>query len=183
MTACRRLVLLLAIGWAATSGCLAEPFTGSTVVVEFYTDLVQSALVQMPDGSDSHYEMWVNINDEGVISLGRFVVDADLHILSYPDVENRIGSVTGADDVRRSGVRWVTEANLERATSAFVTIEPNGETDVGPSGVVIMEGPLRDDGHTIMRGNMSGEYTTRLGEERNPTAEVAIVLTEDDVYF
>ncbi|MBN1945398.1 MAG: hypothetical protein JW797_06945 [Bradymonadales bacterium] len=164
-------------------GCLADPYTGSYVVVDFLTDLSPSAIVQMPDGTTSHYEMWVQFDDQGVISLGKFSVDVNGHVLAYPGMTERIGSLTGADDRRRSGVEWDSPYQLEGVTSAFVTIETNGETDYAPSGVVIMEGEVEPTEPGRLSGQMSGQYTTRLGEQKNPTARITILLAEDQATF
>jgi hypothetical protein len=165
------------------SGCLGEPYNGSTVTVDFRTDLEANTLVRMPDGSTTHYEMWVSIQDWGVISLGRFIVDTNKHVMSYPSQAERLGSVTGADDSRRSGVDFLTDYDLSQVDYAFVTAEPNGETDYAPSDYVIMSGTIARSGSSVLRGDMNGHYVTRTREEKNPTASVAIVLTQDEVVF
>jgi hypothetical protein len=179
----RRRVLPLLLAGLVTVGCLADPFTGATVVVDFVSDLAPSSAVRLPDGSDTHYELWVQFEQLGVLSVGKFVVSSDSHILSYPDVENRIGSVTGADDLRRSGVRFVSQANLRSATSAFVTLERNGETDIAPSPSVIMEGALTRERDGELRGVMEGEYRDRLNNLRRPEAWVTIIIAEDNAFF
>ena len=177
----RLVVFLLAI--ACSGACLADPFTGSQVTVDLLAGVAPSSSVRLPDGANSHYELWVAFGDEGVVSIGKFVVTGELTVVSYPDVENRIGSVTGAEDGRRSGVRWVSEYRLDRATTAFVTLEPNGETDIAPSRVTIMDGDLAEDGPGTLRGQMEGEYTNFLGETLNPVVRITIIIAEDDVYF
>jgi hypothetical protein len=172
---------LAVIGVIAASACIVDPFTGSIVVADFLSDLEPNVVVRLPDGSTSHYEMWADFEGYGVISLGSFVVNSDGHIQSYPDIENRIGSVTGADDLRRSGVRWVTESDLSDATGVFVSLEPDGETDISPSGVVIMQGALDDGSEGAIRATMTGQYETRLGEIKSPVATVAIIIAEDNI--
>jgi hypothetical protein len=173
---------LLVVGLSGLA-CLAQPFTGSTVVVDFLDDLVPSSTVRLPDGSSAHYELWVQFGDQGVLSIGRFIVDGDLHVLSYPDGTRRIGSVTGADDNRRSGVNFTSQANLSHATDAFVTLEPDGETDAAPSGDVIMSGALTSPAKGDLRGEMTGQYQNRLGVVLSPFARITIIIAEDNAFF
>ena len=92
--------------------------------------------------------------------------------------------MTGADDLRRSGVAFRTETNLEEATEVFITLEPNGETDISPSGVTIMEGTIgAADDTGIRRADITGTYTNRLGEVRTPVGKVVIMLTQDETFF
>lgn len=179
----RKLALaVLVTGWIWV-GCLQNPFTGAQVTVDLLTDIDANTLVRMPDGSPTHYELWAEFDDYGVVSIGKFVVDSLGHVLDYPDTEVRIGSVTGADDLRRSGVRWTSTTDLTDASVAFVTAEPNGETDISPSGYVIMDGRLTSNKEGELRGTMTGQYTNILGEERNPVSRITIIIAEDNVSF
>lgn len=172
---------VLVLLWASI-GCLTEPFTGSTVLIDFVGGMEPSALVRLPDGSSGHYELWAQFGDEGVLSLGRFIVTPEYHVNSYPDVDQRIGTVYNQSfDLQGSGVRFVTEFSLERVGSLFVTLEPNGETDIAPSGILIMEGPVAYDGEGLLRGELTGEYQTILGDTKLPVADVAIALAQDNV--
>lgn len=169
----------LLVLWMSTA-CLTEPFTGSVIQIDFFSDLDPSGLVRMPDGSDSHYELWAQFGDEGVVSLGTFIVTTEFHVNGYPEVDRRLGTVFNPSiDIQSSGVRFNHEASLERAGSMFLTIEPNGETDISPSGVVVLEGPLAYDGEGLLRGVLTGEYTNVLGEQRLPQAAVAVILALD----
>ena len=172
---------LLVTGWV-WAGCLADPFTGATVTLDLLSDMDPSGLVRMPDGSPTHYELWVEFADYGVLSIGKFSVDSSAHVLDYPSGE-RIGSVTGADDLRRSGVRWTSPSNLSTATEVFITAEPNGETDIAPSGFMIQDGLLLHPAQGELRGQMTGQYYNVLGELRNPVARVTIIIAEDNVSF
>jgi len=172
---------LLVTGWIWI-GCLADPFTGATVTVDLLTDMDPNSLIRMPDGSTTHYEMWIEFSDYGVLSIGKFTVDSSAHVLEYPSGE-RIGSITGADDLRRSGVRWTSPSDLSTATAAFITAEPNGETDIAPSGFMIQSGTLLNTAEGELRGQMSGQYTNRLGEVRNPVSRITIIIAEDNVSF
>jgi hypothetical protein len=174
------LTLALALTAAALSSCVVTPYRGGTIQIDFLADLANSDIVRMPDGSRSHYELWAGFDDDGVLSIATFVVDASRAIYAYPDETRRIGTVQqdlaeGTD----TGARFTTEASLESATRLFVTIEADGETDFSPSGVVVMTGDLTFDGEGLMRGRLEGQYTTLLGQTLNPIATAAVVLTED----
>ena len=175
----RRFSILILL-WI-TVGCLAEPFTGSTVQIDFIAGMEPNVVVRLPDGSNGHYELWAQFGDEGVASIGQFVVTPELHVTAYPNVDQRIGTVFYRSfDLQGSGVRFVTEFSLERVGSLFITLEPNGETDIAPSGIMIMEGPVAYDGEGLLRGTLTGQYDTMLGETKRPVATVAIVLAEDN---
>ncbi len=176
----RRLAVTILL--VASFGCLNDPFTGSTIQIDFLGGLEPSAVVRMPDGSRTHYELWAQFGEEGVVSLGSFQVTSEFKVVSYPDVDSQIGDVFNQSfALQASGVRWVTEYSLERAGSMFITAELNGETDISPSGIIIMEGPLAYDGFGVLRGQLTGQYQTTLGETKFPLAEVAVVLAEDRV--
>ena len=72
---------------------------------------------------------------------------------------------------------------MTNATLAFITAEPNGETDIAPSGFTIMDGPLTSDKQGELRGTMTGQYTNILGEVRNPVSRITIIIAEDNVSF
>lgn len=172
--------LSVAILLVASLGCLTDPFTGSTIQIDFLGGLEPSAVVRMPDGSRTHYELWAQFGEEGVVSLGTFQVTSQFKVVSYPDVDSQIGDVFNQSfALQASGVRWVSEYSLARAGSMFITAEMNGETDISPSGLIIMEGPLAYDGFGLLRGRLTGSYQTSLGETKFPLAEVAVVLAED----
>lgn len=178
-----RLMMMLCLFLSLGLGCLAEPFTGSTVQLDFLADVEPSLVVRMPDGERTHYELWVVFGAAGVMSLGQFVVDSEYAVLDYPAQSTRLGSVfnVNVDPITASGVRFVSEASLEGATELFISIEPNGETDVAPSGVVIMRGLLEAEEPNTLRASLTGQYTTLLGEIKTPIATAAIVIVEDHV--
>jgi len=180
----RNLLIATILLGSSLTACLSEPFTGSTVQIDFLADFDPNLVVRMPDGQRSHYELWAVFGESGVLSIGRFVVDADYAVLDYPAQQTRIGSVfnVNVDPITASGVRFDTEARLEGATELFITIEADGETDAAPSGNVIMRGDLVAEPIGTLRSVLTGQYTNLLGETRNPIGEAAVTLAEDHAF-
>lgn len=115
-----------AVSFAATGLAQAESVTQSASGLEPLVGL--------------HYEGW-SIIGGAPVSTGRWNIQADGSVVSV----NEAGDVTGTLGTTDSFVSPVS-ANHANSTAYVLTLEPNGDTDAGPSKVHIVAG--RYEGNT-----------------------------------
>jgi len=162
------------------SGCLLEPFTGAEVILELGTSSANSG--DIANRPAEHYELFAEIHG-GLVSVGKFRIDENLNAVAFPSGE-KIGAANQlGEGLPESGIRFRTEVNLEDAEQVLITIEDNGETDLAPSERIIGRSVLLPGPRSALVGDIEGEVPTVLGKAPLVSSRVAILLTDDRVYF
>lgn len=161
-------------------GCVLEPYTGSEVILELGTGSANSG--DIANRPAEHYEVFVELHG-GLVSVGKFRIDENLNAVSFPSgdkigVANQLG-----EGLPESGIRFRSDANLEDAVRVLITIEQNGETDLAPSERIIARTLLGPGPRSALVGDLEGEVPTVLGTAPLVDSRIAILLTDDRVYF
>jgi hypothetical protein len=160
-----------------SGACLPEPFRGSDVVLEVGTQ----AGPDITNRSTEHYELFATIN-QGVVSIGKFRVDAELVAWEHPGTEKiGVANRQPAGGLPQSGIRFTTDVNLADAEEVFLTIEQNGETDLSPSEKVIGRGVLMDGRRSVLVADLEGEVPVLGATVPLVGSRVAVVLGEGEV--
>lgn len=173
----KHVAVLLAVIAVGAGACLPEPFRGSDVILEVGT---QSA-PDITNRSTEHYELFATING-GVVSVGKFRVDAELVAWEHPGTEKiGVANRQPAGGLPQSGIRFTTDVNLADAEEIILTIEQNGETDIAPSDRVIGRGPLVDGRRSVLVADLEGAVPVLGATVPLVDSRVAVILGEDEV--
>lgn len=165
---------------ASSPACLLEPYEGSEVIVELGSGALSAGDIANRRGQ--HYEVFA-VEDDGLISIGKFTVSTELDALSYPD-EQKIGVANSlGSGLPQSGIVLNTKANLSEAVAVILSIEEDGETTLAP-GRVVARAELAETNRSVLSGDLIGAVPVIGGGERELVdSRVAIVLSQDETQF
>lgn len=165
---------------ASSSACLLEPYEGAEVIVELGSGALSAGDIANRRGQ--HYELFA-VEDDGLISIGKFTVSAELDALSYPDAQ-KIGVASSlGSGLPQSGIVLNTQANLSDARAVILSIEQDGETTPTPARVVA-RAELAETNRSVLSGDLIGAVPVIGGGERELVdSRVAVVLAQDETLF
>lgn len=122
--------------------------------------------------SEGHYEVWALFPDNTKLSLGPFNLDQQ-------------GNVTSLAGYAIN--EFLSSRDLRDATKVAITIEPDGDRDPGPSGIIMLLGDI-SGGRADLRfsaidlSNASGHYilATPSAGGKNPTSGIWFLTKTGD---
>ncbi len=119
-------------------------------------NLLQLTLNGIEPATGQHYEGWL-VTDEETLSTGRFNLDTLGAVFAVDSLGNRVQDI---GDVNAANFQLNTYKG--KISSFILTIEPNGDTDLGPSSVHYVAGNFNDDVLALAKTDHASAIGTRF---------------------